>query len=286
MSRPFIILIVAALAWAGYASIYTVHMTQQAIVLEFGNPKVQVNDAGLHFKRPWQNVIFLDKRILNLDLPVQEVIASDQKRLVVDAFARFRIINPLLTYQTSTNEVGAGRRLQTLLSSNLRSVLGEQEFVTLLSGARSDLMLQIREAVNNDAATFGIEIVDVRIKRADLPEANSQAIYRRMNTEREREAREARAQGQEAALKIMAQADRTVTVTLANADRDAAILRGEGDGAAVKIFADAYGKDPDFFEFYRSMQAYRISMRKENTTMVLSPDSEFFKYFNLSGKKN
>lgn len=284
--KLFTIMIVAALALIGYASIYTVHMTKQAIVLEFGNPKVQINEAGLHFKRPWENVIFLDKRILNLDLPVQEVIAKDQKRLVVDAFARFRITNPLLTYQTSTNEIGAGRRLATLLSSNLRSVLGEEDFATLLSGARSSLMVQIRDAVNTDAATFGIEIVDVRIKRADLPEANSRAIYARMNTERQREAAEARAQGQEAALKIRATAERTVTVTLANADRDSAILRGQGDGEAVKIFADAYGKDAEFFEFYRSMQAYRVAMGKDNTTMLLSPDSEFFKYFNIDGKKN
>jgi len=271
----------------GYSSFFTVTETQQALVLQLGEHKRTVREPGLNFKLPFvQNVVFLDKRILNLDVRPQEVIASDQKRLVVDAIARFRIVDPLLTYQTRVNEVGAAQALATLLSSNVREVLGREEFITLLSGERANLMRLIRDQVNAGAEKFGIEIVDVRIRRADLPEANSQAIYTRMNTERKQEADEIRAEGGEIALQINADADRQVTVLLANAERDAQITRGEGDGEAVRIFAEAFGKDEAFFEFYRAMQAYREALSKDDTTLVLSPDSEFFKYFgDIDGKK-
>lgn len=271
-------LIVGAL-FLGISSVFTVTEVEQALVLQLGEHKKTVREPGLYFKLPFvQNVIFLDKRILNLDVPSQEIIASDQKRLVVDAIARFKIIDPLLTYQTRGNEANAAQALATLLSSNLREVLGREEFITLLSGERANLMTRIRDGVNLGAATFGIEIVDVRIRRADLPEANSQAIYTRMNTEREREARETRAEGGEQALRIRAEAERERTILLAVAERDSQILRGEGDSEAVRIFAESFGRDIEFFEFYRTMQAYRKALNNDDTTLVLSPNSEFFKF--------
>ena len=271
-------LIVGAL-FLGISSVFTVTEVEQALVLQLGEHKKTVREPGLYFKIPFvQNVIFLDKRILNLDVPSQEIIASDQKRLVVDAIARFKIIDPLLTYQTRGNEANAAQALATLLSSNLREVLGREEFITLLSGERANLMTRIRDGVNLGAATFGIEIVDVRIRRADLPEANSQAIYTRMNTEREREARETRAEGGEQALRIRAEAERERTILLAEAERDSQILRGEGDSEAVRIFAESFGRDIEFFEFYRTMQAYRKALNNDDTTLVLSPNSEFFKF--------
>lgn len=280
MKSPLLKLaIVIVVAFLAVTSLFTVRETDQALVLQLGEHKRTVTQPGLHFKLPLvQNVIFLDKRILNIDVPPQEVIASDQKRLVVDAIARFRIIDPLLTYQTRVNEQGAREALTTMLSSSVREVLARAEFLTLLSEERADLMLQIREEVNAAASSFGIAIVDVRIRRADLPEANSLAIFRRMNTEREREAREIRAQGQEQAQIIRAEAERQRTVLLAEAERDSQILRGEGDSEATRIFAEAFGRDREFFEFYRSMQAYRNALRPEDTTLVLSPASEFLKF--------
>lgn len=287
MNKIALIFLLALGAFLAFSSFFTVSETQQALVLQLGEHKKTIRDPGLHFKIPLiQNVVYLDKRILNLDVSPQEVIASDQKRLVVDAIARFRIIDPLLTYQTRVNEVGAAQALATLLSSNVREVLGREQFITLLSGERANLMTLIRDQVNAGAKGFGIEIVDVRIRRADLPEANSQAIFIRMNTERKQEADEIRAEGREIALKIKADANRQRTVLLANAERDAQILRGEGDGEAVRIFAEAFNKDKDFFEFYRAMQAYREALGNEDTTLVLSPNSEFFKYLgSLEGKR-
>jgi len=260
-------------------SVFTVSETQQALVLQLGEHKRTIREPGLNFKLPLvQNVIYMDKRILNIDIPPQEVIASDQKRLVVDAIARFRIIDPLVTYQTRVNEAGVEMALTTILSSNVREVLGRQNFDTLLSGERAELMLRIRDGVREGAERFGVEIIDVRIRRADLPEANSLAIYARMNKERNQEAAGIRAEGEEQARRIRAEAERAVTVLLANAERDAQILRGEGDGEAVRIFAEAFGKDADFFEFYRSMQAYKKALGQDDTTLILSPNSEFFKY--------
>lgn len=283
--RPIYIAILALILGAGYLSVFTVTETQQALVLQFGNHKRTVQDAGLHFKLPiFQNVLYLDKRILNLDAPPQEVIASDQKRLVVDAIARFKIVDPLLTYQRVRTENGARQQLTTVLVSNIRQVLGSEVFVALLSGERAELMRRIRDNVDAEARNYGIEIVDVRIKRADLPEKNSEAIYGQMQTARAREAREIRAEGREQAERIQADADRQRTVLMAEAQRDSQILRGEGDGKAVKIFADAFGTDEEFFEFYRSMQAYRKALGNDDTTLVLSPDSEFFKFFDEASK--
>lgn len=263
-----------------FSALFTVHQTQQALVLQFGEPKRVVRDSGLHAKLPFiQNVVFLDKRMLSYDGSGEEVIASDRKRLVVDSFLRYRIDDPLRFYQTVGNEAVARQRLNALLTSSLRQVIGTVPLQSVLTGERAQLMSQIAQRVNAEAKDLGISIADVRIKRADLPEANNQAIYARMKTEREREAREFRAQGAEISQRIRSRADREKTVLLAEAQKQAQILRGEGDGNAIRIFAEAFGTDIDFFTFYRSMQAYRESLGGEDTTMVLSPDSDFFRYF-------
>ena len=273
---PLIIVIAAVI----FFSVFIVKEVNQAIVLQFGDPKRIISNPGLNFKIPFiQNVVFLDKRILNLDTPPEEVIASDQKRLIVDAFARFQIVDPLKFYISVGNERVARSRLATIINSRIRNVLGKQELQTLLSEDRSKQMSLIQEGVNNEAENFGIKIVDVRIKRADLPQANSNAIFRRMQTEREREAKEFRARGAEMAVTITSTADKDVTVILADAQKKSEIMKGEGDGARNKIFADAYGQDPEFFAFYRSMQAYERSLIGGETSLILSPDSEFFKFF-------
>ncbi len=273
---PIIIVIAATI----FFSIFIVKEVNQAIVLQFGDPKRILLKPGLNFKIPFiQNVVFLDKRILNLDTPPEEVIASDQKRLIVDAFARFQIVDPLKFYISVGNERVARSRLSTIINSRIRNVLGQQELQTLLSQDRTKQMALMQEGVNNEAENFGIKIVDVRIKRADLPQANSDAIFRRMQTEREREAKEFRAKGAEMAVTITSTADKEVTVILADAQKKSEIMKGEGDGQRNKIFADAFGQDPEFFAFYRSMQAYGKAFNAGETSMILSPDSEFFKFF-------
>ena len=273
---PVIILIAATL----YFSIFIVKEINQAIVLQFGDPKRILMKPGLNFKIPFiQNVVFLDKRILNLDAPPAEVIASDQKRLIVDAFARFKIVDPLKFYISVGNERVARSRLSTIINSRIRSVLGTQRLQTLLSEERTKQMALIQDGVNTEAAKFGISIVDVRIKRADLPPANSDAIYRRMQTEREREAKEFRARGAEMAVTITSTADKEVTVILAEAQKKSEIMKGEGDGKRNNIFAAAFGQDPEFFAFYRAMQAYEKALIGGETSLILSPDSEFFKFF-------
>ena len=277
-----LILVIAATA---FFSIFIVKEVNQAIVLQFGDPKRIILKPGLNFKLPFiQNVVFLDKRILNLDTPPEEVIASDQKRLIVDAFARFKIVDPLKFYISVGNERVARSRLSTIINSRIRGVLGTQELATLLSTDRAKQMAIIQNDVNTEAKTLGIQIVDVRIKRADLPPANSDAIYKRMQTEREREAKEFRAQGAEIAQKIRSTADKDVTVLLANANKKSEIMKGEGDGRRNRIFANAFGQDPQFFAFYRAMQAYEKALIGGETSLVLSPDSEFFKFFGKSMK--
>ncbi len=263
-----------------FFSVFVVKEVNQAIVLQFGDPKKIILEPGLNFKVPFiQNVVFLDSRILNLDTPPIEVIASDQKRLIVDAFARFQITDPLKFYISVGNERVARSRLATIINSRLRNVLGQQELQTLLSKDRSKQMALIQELVNAEAGNFGIKIIDVRIKRADLPEANSEAIFRRMQTEREKEAKEFRARGAEMAVTITSTADKDVSVLLANANKDSEIMKGEGDGERNAIFAEAFGRDPAFFSFYRAMQAYETALIGGDTSVILSPDSEFFKFF-------
>ena len=282
----FLIPILILIAATAYFSIFIVKEINQAIVLQFGDPKRILMKPGLNFKVPFiQNVVFLDKRILNLDAPPAEVIASDQNRLIVDAFARFKIVDPLKFYISVGNERVARSRLSTIINSRIRSVLGTQRLQTLLSEERTKQMALIQDGVNNEAAKFGIEIVDVRIKRADLPQANSDAIFRRMQTEREREAKEFRAKGAEMAITITSTADKEVTVILADAEKQSQILKGEGDGQRNKIFADAFGQAPEFFAFYRAMQAYETALIGGETSLILSPDSEFFKFFgNIKSK--
>jgi len=275
---------IAVIAFAIYLSLFVVKEINQAIVLQFGDPKKIISEPGLQVKIPFiQNVVFIDRRILSLDPAPEEVIASDQKRLIVDAYARFKIVDPLKFYISVGDERVARSRLATIINSRLRGVLGKQSLATLLSEDRSKQMDIIQNDVNKEAQNFGIEIIDVRIKRADLPQANSEAIYKRMQTEREREAKEFRAKGAEMAVTITSTADKEVTVLLANAKKQSEIMKGEGDGQRNKIFAGAFGKDPEFFAFYRAMQAYEKALIGGDTSLILSPDSDFFKFFGDTG---
>jgi modulator of FtsH protease HflC len=263
----------------GYGSMFTVYQTRQAIVVRLGQAVDVITEPGLHFKYPLiDNVIHIDKRILDLETPAQEVIASDQKRLVVDAFARYKITEPLKFFQTVTSVEGANSRLATLLNSALRRVLGENTLTHVVRDDRAALMAKVREQLESEAKDFGIVIVDVRIRRADLPEQNSQAVYQRMQTERQREAAEFRAMGSQRGQEIRARADRDVTVLIADSQAKADAIRGEGDGERNRIFADAFGRDVDFFGFYRAMQAYEAGLRGD-TKLLLKPDSDFFRYF-------
>ena len=282
--NKFLIPIIFILGFTLYLSLFVVKEINQAIVLQFGDPKKVIVEPGLQVKIPFiQNVVFLDRRILNLDAPPEEVIASDQKRLIVDAYARFKIVDPLKFYISVGDERVARSRLSTIINSRIRSVLGKQSLATLLSEDRTKQMAIIQDGVNAEAQNFGIKIIDVRIKRADLPQANSEAIFKRMQTEREREAKEFRAKGAEMAVTITSTADKEVTVILANAKKQSEIMKGEGDGQRNKIFANAFGRDPEFFAFYRAMQAYETALIGGDTSLILSPDSDFFKFFGNTG---
>ena len=290
------LVILAVIAFVAYLSVFIVYQTEQALVLRFGDPvrivnapptpeasaaTVEDSEPGLYFKLPLvDNVIFFEKRVLDLDSPPLEIIASDQKRLVVDAFARYKIVNPLRFFQSVGTVQGAESRLSQYLNSAVRRVLGEATFIQLVRDQRADLMLRITEQVDREAAGIGVQLVDVKIRRADLPAENSAAIYQRMQTERQREATEIRAQGEEASRRIRATADRTTTVIVAEANGESERLRGDGDAEVNRIFAEVYGKDPDFFAFYRAMLAYTEGLRPTNTRLVISPESDFFRYFN------
>jgi len=281
---------------------FVVDQTEQALILQFGKPVRPVEKPGLHFKMPFvQNVEFYDKRLLDFDAEPKEVIAADQKRLIVDAFVRYRITSPLKFKQSVSDERTMRSRLNSILESSLRQVLGSVPLSEVISEKRPEIMQHIRDVVNlqamgvktegataNDLARggFGIEVVDVRIKRADLPPANSDGIYKRMQTERQREAAEFRAKGAEDAQKIRSQADKERTILIAEAKKKAEITRGEGDSEATRIFAEAFGKDEDFFAFYRTMQAYRKTLDKKDTTLILSPDNDFLKYLEKSAASN
>jgi membrane protease subunit HflC len=267
-------------------SLYTVNPREQVLLLQFGAPQRLVTEPGLHVKVPFlQQAQFIPKVLLNLDAPAEEVIAADKKRMVVDAFARWKIVDPLRFYQSLYDETTATMRLTPILSSDVRRVLGSQTFAAMLSGKRAELMVDIRNEINHDADGYGIKIVDVRIRRADLPPQNSQAIYRRMQQERTREANEFRAEGEEISQRVKARAEREVTVLTAEATRESEILRGQGDAEKTKILGAAYGQDPDFFAFYRSLEAYQDAFPGDNTTMILSPNGEFFRYFGAPGRK-
>jgi membrane protease subunit HflC len=278
--------LVAVLLIAAFLCTYIVTEREQAIVFTFGDPQRVVQDPGLYFKKPWDSVEYYDSRVLDYDVESQEVIASDQKRLVVDTFVRYRITDPLLFYQTVTTETSMEDRLSSFINAAMRSVLGEVTLETVLTEERAVLMQRITELVSDRTESFGIKVLDVRIKRADLPEANSQAIYEQMQSQRQQEAKLIRAEGLEAAQRIRARADRQQVEILSDARRQSEILRGEGDAKAIDIYANAFSRDPDFYSFYRTMQAYRNSLTSEDSTFVLSPDSDFFRYLkNLQGRE-
>jgi membrane protease subunit HflC len=273
-----LILIVAA------ASLFTVQQTEQALVLRFGEPvagRGLVTEPGLHVKVPFiENVVYLDNRILDVEAPKQEVLASDNTRIEVDSFLRYKIIDPLKFYQTVGTIERANSQLGFILNSAVRRVLGEANLTQIVRDERSNLMLKIRDQVNQEGSRLGIVAVDVRIRRADLPKQISEKVFSRMQTERAREAAEYRAQGSEMAQTITAKADRDVVVLRGDAQRQADQTRGEGDAERNRIFAEAFGKDPDFFAFYRSMQAYEAGLKSGDTRMVISPKADFFRYFN------
>lgn len=278
MNRAFgLTVAIGALVLLGIfvSCVYTVAQTQQVLLVSWGAPVATVNDPGIHVKLPWQRAYFFDRKLLSLDAKSEEVIALDKKRIVVDAFARWRIMDPLLFYQSQMT----AEKLAPILSSNIRRVLGSQDFAAMLSERRAALMRQIRDNMNNDVKGFGIIISDVRIRRADLPPENSEAIYQRMKKERERQASEYRAEGDEIAQRIRARADREVTVIKAEAQSQSSILRGQGDAAKTRITSAAFNQDPNFYAFWRSMQAYQESLQGSNTTVILSPKSDYFKYF-------
>ena len=276
------LIVVAFVAVLFYAGTFVVQQTQSAIVLRFGAVRTIATTPGLYFKlpAPFETVTYLDNRILDLDLPSQEIIASDQKRLVVDAFTRYRISDPLRFYQAVNNIPRANSQLASIVNGTVRSVLADASFTAMVRTDRSRLMSRIRDDVNREAARFGMTVVDVRLRRVDLPGANSAAVFQRMQTERQREAAEARALGAQQAQEIRARADRDSTVIVAEAQRQADEVRGEGEGQRNKVFAEAFGKDPEFFAFYRSMQAYEASIKPADTRMILSPDTPFFRFFN------
>jgi modulator of FtsH protease HflC len=277
-------IVVIALGIVAFSAIFTVHQTKQVLLLQFGQPIRVVKEPGLNFKLPFvQNVVEYERRILSFDPPAETVILSDQKRMIVDAFVRYRINDPLKFYQTVRSEAGVLSRLNGVVDSSLRQVLGNVTLLTVLSEERTKIMSNIQKSVDEVAKRFGIGIIDVRLRRADLPDQAAQAIYARMRSEREREAREARAQGFEKAQQIRSSAERERTVLLAEAEKQAEITRGVGDKTAIKIYADAFGGDPDFYAFYRSLQSYRKAFAGDDTTMVLSPDGEFFRFFGSIG---
>ena len=262
------------------SSMFTVHQTEKALVKQFGNPVRVVTQPGLQFKVPLvQDVAYFDNRILDLEPPQEEVIAADQKRLVVDSYARYRIADPLQFFQLVTSEANANTRLSSIINSALRRVIGNVPLASVVAEKRASVMQEVRDEVNAQAKSWGMDVIDVRIKRADLPGENSDAIYQRMKTERQREAAQFRGEGKREAQKIRANADRQVIEIRAKAQQQSEILRGEGDSESIRIYADAFNRDKDFFSLYWSLEAYRRSLANGDTTLVLSPDSEFFRFF-------
>lgn len=285
MNRSVVLLgILAAAIFTASSTLFTVHQTQQVLITQFGEPRRVIQEPGLHWKLPFiQSVITFDRRLLDFDAPGEEVILGDQRRLIVDSFTRYRITDPLRFFQTvGATEAGIRARLNSIVTSSLRRVLGNEPLLAVLSADRARIMGEIRRQVNEEALQFGIAVEDVRIRRADLPNENTQAILSRMQSERERVAREARAEGAEVAQRVRAGAERERTVLIAEAQAQADILRGQGEQEAIRIFAEAFQRDPAFFQFWRTMQAYREAFAEGDSRLVLTPDSEFFRYFRES----
>lgn len=261
-----------------YSCIFIVQQTETAVILQFRKPISTITEPGLKLKAPWQDVAYFDKRILNFDAPAKTIIAGDLKRLEVDAFVKYKIAEPLKFLQSVKTKSNLEGNLDPILDDSMRKVISEVPLNTLLTTKRDEIMDDIKLRMNEKSTNYGVQIVDVRIVRADFPEKNRNDIYLRMKSEREREAKTLRAKGAEEATKIQAQADRERTKILSEAESKAQAIRGEGDSEASKIYADAFSRDPEFYKFYRSMEAYKGSLGKDNTSMVLSPDSEFLKY--------
>ena len=293
LTLPLVILLVFGSVMLARTVAFSVDQREQALVLMFGDAK-RVEHAwgsddqpGLKFKFPWENVVFFDRRNLMLNAPAKQILASDQEWLIVDVFARYRIADPLLFYQRVTTVRGAELRMTPFLEASVKSVLGSHDSAQIVSGQRLDMMNAIRDQLESQTkgANLGVEIIDVKIRRADLPAENAAKVFLRMETERQQEAAKIRAEGEEAALKLRAEADREVRVILANAKESSSRIRGAGDAERNEVYANAYNADPEFFAFYRSMEAYEKALANGNTAMVLSPDSEFFRYFgSQSGK--
>jgi len=278
-------ILLIAIGVVAYSSIFTVHQTQQALVLQFGNPVRTVPMPGLQFKMPFiQNVEYYDRRILDLDPPVQEVILSDQKRVNVDAFARYKIVDPLEFRKRAGSDQNFRQVFGNRLNASIRAEIGKIHLGDMLTQKRAQVMNLISTKMKSQAAEFGTEVIDVRIGRTDLPQETAQSVYGRMRSDRVAYSAQLRAEGEEQKLKIQALADRDRTIILADAQREAEILRGQGEGKRNKILGDAFGQDPEFFDFYRSMEAYGEAFG-EGTTMVLSPDSEFFRFFGTKPRK-
>lgn len=276
----FLLFLVVIAGVGVYFSAFIVRQTEQAMVLRFGEIQKIIKKPGLHWKIPVADTVeYFDKRVLDLDIASKELPALDQKRLVVDAFARFKIVRPLEFYKAVTNERGARLRLGEIFEAALRRSIGAATFTDVVRDHRDKIMKEILDHVNLRARGFGIEVIDVRTKRVDLPDQNSEAIYRRMQTERQREAAEFRAEGNAAGNRIRATADKEAVIIKAEATKKGQQIRGEGDEQRNAIFAKAFSRDPDFFGFYRSMQAYEKGLGAGNTRLLISPDSDFFKYF-------
>ena len=287
-SKKIFVPIILVLLFTIFSALFIVKQTEQALVLQFGDPIRIIKEPGLKIKIPLiQNAVFYDTRVLDFDAEVEEVILSDQKRLLMDAFIRYQIVDPLKFYQSVSNENGFKARVGGILSGSLRRVLGSNPLEVVLSVNRSELMEKIQGELDNESSNFGVKMIDVRIKRADLPKANSEAIFARMRAEREKEARQFRAEGSEESQIIKSKAEKERTVIIAEANKKSQTIRGEGDGSAIKIYAKAFNKDKEFFKFYRSMEAYKKVFKEgdDDPTLILSPESDFFKYFgNKSGK--
>ena len=288
LNKKIFVPIIFILLFVLFSALFTVKQTEQALILQFGDPIRIIKKPGLKIKIPIiQNAVFYDTRVLDFDAEVEEVILSDQKRLLVDAFIRYKIVDPLKFYQSVGNENGFRARIGGILSGSLRRVLGSNPLEVVLSVNRSELMEEIQGELDKESSNFGVKMIDVRIKRADLPKANSEAIFARMRAEREKEARQFRAEGSEESQIIKSKAEKERTVIIAEANKKSQTIRGEGDGESIKIYAKAFNKDKEFFAFYRSMEAYKKAFKEgeDDPTLILSPESDFFKYFNKKSGK-
>lgn len=278
-------IIIASIAFVILASgaFFTVDQRQYAVVFQFGEAMRVINDPGLNIKVPFlQNVEYYDRRILNVDAEAKEVTSADGERVIVDVFAKFKIIDPVMFYKTVANDYGVRIRLNKIIESSMRKVIGTVLLTSLLSEQRGEIMLEIQRRANDAAKDFGVDVIDVRILRADLPKENSEGVYHRMQTEREKEAKQIRAEGEEEAARITAKADKEAQIILSEAYMQAQTIKGQGDAEAARIYNSAYSQDPEFYKFYRSLVAYKNTLKKDDTQFILSPKSEFFKYLNMS----